>query len=279
VLRWQQGAWTLTPKSALLRPAAASYRTIEWRLRDSTTTVVTPAAPSQNLAAYAKSYPRQLRRHSQRLLEAWPLPWLALSLAGLWRARRATWLAPLALLLVYPLLDAPDEIRFSQFFVPTLALLAACGAETIADRGRWARALLAALALGGLVWVWAGPAGLRARKFDDGPMPELRGAGAWLRAHAPKDAIVMDRKSFVPFFAGLEHAQLPNDSLAAIADYARRSGASYLVAEEYVARALRPQLRELLTVPDSAEARYGLRLCYAARTKPGWGVAVFEVSK
>ncbi len=282
VLRWEQGWWSLTPKTALVRPAFASAAAAEWRLADSTAvadTVGLATRLARGVPAMLASYAPQFARHGARLLEAWPIPLLVLSLSGLLAAPRA-WLAPLACLLVYPLLAAPDDVRFAQLFVPSLALLAARGAARFAvPRGRFALATVAALALAGLAIAWAGPAGRRALAFDDGPMPTLRAAGAWLREHSPPGDLVMDRKAYVPFFAARAHVQLPDDSLAAIVDYAGRSGVRWLVVEEYVAASLRPQLRPLLRDPaTAARVEPRLTLAHAVRTEPGTGVAVFAVA-
>lgn len=281
VLRWEQGWWSLTPKTALVRPAFANAAAAEWRLTDSTALADTVGL-AERLRAGAPgmlaAYGPQLARHAARLLETWPLPLLVLSLSGLFAAPRA-WLAPLACLLVYPLLAAPDDVRFAQLFVPTLALLAAHGAARFAGpRGRGALAVVAALALAGLAMAWAGPAGRRALAFDDGPMPTLRAAGAWLHEHSRPGDQVMDRKAYVPFFAARAHVQMPDDSLATIIEYAQRRGVRWLVAEEYVAESLRPQLQPLLHDPTYTVLREPrLALAYANRTGPGTGVAVFAV--
>lgn len=283
VLRWQQGWWSLTPKTALVRPAFATAADAEWRLADSAAafadTVDLAARVAASGGGMLASYGPQLANHAARLLEAWPAPLLLLSLSGL-AASPGAWLAPVACLFVIPLLAAPDDVRFAQLFVPSLALLAAFGVARFAwPRGRWARAVAVALALAGVAMAWAGPAGQRARAFDDGPMPTLRAAGEWLRERSRPGDLVVDRKAYVPFFAGLPHVQLPDDSLTTIVTWARARGARWLVAEEYVVRSLRPQLEPLLSDPNYTVIRdRRLRLAYAQRTEPGTGVAIFELA-
>jgi hypothetical protein len=104
----------------------------------------------------------------------------------------------------------------------------------------------------------------------------MRGAGAWLAAHTPPDAVIMDRKSYVAFFGGRRHVQLPDEPLDTLLDYARASGATHLVVEEYVVHSLRPQLAPLLDKDALARERR-VRLVFAARPVPGDGVAVLEV--
>jgi hypothetical protein len=104
----------------------------------------------------------------------------------------------------------------------------------------------------------------------------MRGAGAWIAAHAGPDAVIMDRKSYVPFFAHRTHVQLPDESLDVLLRYAKDRGVSHLVVEEYVVRSLRPQLAPLLDGGFLAhEPR--VRMVYATRPAPGDGVAVLEV--
>ncbi len=281
VLRWQQGAWTLTPKTRLVEARATSAHDAEWSLADSADAAARAASGAASPGALARAatrdYAPRLAGHLRRVLDAWPLPLLALSLAGLWRVRPSPWLAALALPFADALLNAPDDVRFALFLVPTLALLAARGAERLASFGRASRVALIAAAIGGLAWAWFGAAGTHAMRFDDGPMAELRGIGAWLGAHSDSGDAVMDRKAFVPFFANRRHVQLPDDPLPDVVAYARRTGVRWIVVEEYVAATMRPQLRELIAEPQAAEARHGLRLRHALRTDERRGVALFEV--
>jgi len=113
--------------------------------------------------------------------------------------------------------------------------------------------------------------------FDDGPMPAMRAAGAWIAAHSPADAVVMDRKSYVAFFAGRRHVQLPDEPLDVVLDHARSTGVTHIVAEEYVVRSLRPQLAPLLD-PARLGREPRVRLVFATRPAPGDGVAVLAVS-
>ena len=190
------------------------------------------------------------------------------------------WLAFFALPLAYPLLSAPADLRFAQLVVPTLALMATAALPALAGvpagpgRGWWLA--WSGLALGGLLLAWTGPAGRRALEFDDGPMTAMRGAGAWLAAHAPGDARIMDRKSYVPFFARREHVQLPDEPLDTLLRYARERGATHLVVEEYVVSSLRPQLAPLLDAAWLARDPR-VRLVFATRPAPGDGVVVLEV--
>ena len=287
VLRIEQGHWSLTPKSVLVRAPFADARSAEWRLADSTAfadSTGLAARLARDGGAIARAYPSRLAAQLRGVLGSWSVPLLLLSLAGLLAAAgRGAWLAFLALPLAWPLLSAPPDLRFAQLVVPALAL-AAGGAFAAADGlpaggpRRAARLAVAAAGLAGLALTWAGPAGQRALAFDDGPIAAMRGAGAWLAAHAAPDAVIMDRKSYVPFFANRTHVQLPDEPLDVVLRWARERGITYIVVEEYVVRSLRPQLAPLLDQAWLArEPR--VRLVFAARPAPGDGVAVLEVAR
>ncbi len=284
-LRWERGSWMLTPKTVLVRPSFESPREAEWRVGDAARPVqerplgfaarIRWAAPS-----IARHFPASLGRHLARLLEAWPWPLLLMSVLGLASWRRAV-ASPLLLPFALPLLAVPFDARFAQLPLPALAVFAALGAATLAARlGARAprpQALAGAIALATLASVWAGPLGRQARTFDDGPMEQMREAGEWLRLHGRADALVMDRKAFVPFFAGMRHIQLPDDDYEALLGFARRAGVDYIVVEEYLVPTLRPQLLPLVQDREARLREKRVRQAFVTGIVPMTGVAVFEV--
>ncbi|MBI5169088.1 MAG: glycosyltransferase family 39 protein [Candidatus Eisenbacteria bacterium] len=284
-LRWELGWWSLTPKTALVRAPFESARAAEWTLADSSATADSVGVLARLRTAgpeIARGFPAQLAAHGGRWLQAWPLPWLALSFAGIaaaWRgAPRAALLAPLAPFFVLPLLAAPVDVRFAHVAIPSLALAAALGLAAAWRHGALVRGAALAAAAAGALLLATGPLPKLALHFDDGPMHTLRGAGERLRALATPGQVVMDRKAYVPFFAGLKHAQLPDEPLDTLLDWARTSGADYLVVEEYVAATVRPQLLELLDPARLANERRVTPL-FVLRPAPGEGVAVFRVER
>ena len=287
-LRWERGSWMISPKTVLVRPTLGKNQSAEWRVgpggapppeeRIGFVQRLRWAAPS-----VAQNYGPGLLEHLGLLLRSWPWPLMLLSALG-WAAWRRALLAPLLMELGLPLLAVPFDPRFSLLAVPALAVFAARGAtwltQLLAARPRVRMAAAAAaLALSGLgiFWMWQGPDGRTARNFDDGPMNEMRLAGEWLAAQGPPGARVMDRKAYVPFFAGMEHVQLPDDDYDTIIEFAQREGVKYLVLEEYVVRALRKQMRPLAEDPEFRAREKRLRLVYAHTSGPDEGVAVLEV--
>src|SRR5262249_32777200 len=213
-------------------------------------------------------------------LEAWPWPLMALSLLGL-VVRRGPEAGTLLHLFVLPLLAVLPDIRFAMLFVPALAVCAAAGAAWCA--AAWSRTrgsehrprfgiagavMASGLAIAGLAWSWSGLPGRRALRFDDGPMAQMREAGEWLRENGRPGATVMDRKAYVPFFAGMRHVQLPDDDYETIIEYARTSGVDYMVIEEYVAEGLRRQMLPLISDARFRAQEHRLRTIYRVRGGP-----------
>jgi len=284
-LSWERGAFTLTPKDALVHPPASGLAA-EWRVGDATHPVQEPRRSLPERIRWAAPgiagrYLPNLALHLARLIEAWPWPLMVLSLLGLVLGPGPV-AAPLLQILVIPMLGVAPEPRFAMLYLPSLAVLAAVGAQAcvarLPRRRAVALAALAGAALSGMVWVWCGPAARLALFFDDGPMAEMRAAGEWLRANGRPDEIVVDRKAYVPFFAGMRHIQLPDDDYDTIIEYARRSGARYLVLEEYVVESLRRQLLPLLADAGFRARESRLRAVFHIRGGPHSGVVVMEVA-
>src|SRR5262249_37695512 len=157
----------------------------------------------------------RLRGQLVRIHQAWPAPWLLVSLVGLFAARPASggvrrpgaWLAPLAIVPVLPALGVTPHLRYPMTLIPALACLAAFGGARIAawrpEKGGnlpgTAFLVVTTALLAGLAWCWTGPAGDSARHFEDGPIRSMRRAGEWLARNGTPGARVMDRKPYVPF--------------------------------------------------------------------------------
>jgi hypothetical protein len=195
-------------------------------------------------------------------------------------------LAPLAIVPVLPALGVTPNLRYPMTLVPALAIYAAIGGGWLMARLGRARGprrvatatAIAFLVAGGVLWCWAGPAGDSARHFEDGPMRSLRRAGEWLGAHGRPGARVMDRKPYVPFFAGMQQVLMPDDDYDTIVEYARKNGADYLVIEEYVMLGMRRQFLPLMTDSTFRAHEQRLSMIYGADEGPRTGVAIFQVA-
>jgi hypothetical protein len=288
LLSLERGALTFTPKTNLLAASGAARDDAEWRISGADTATASPRPPleraRETLSAAAARYPDRLRGQLERILQAWPLPVMALSVAGALR-HRGLLIAPLAIVPVLPMLGVTPHLRYPQTLIPALAIYAGAGAAWLvawsADRARPARAAamaLAALALaGGLAWCWRGPAGDSVRQFEDGPIATLRRAGAWLAVNGRAGARVMDRKPYVPFFAGMRHVLMPDDDYDRIVEHARASGVDYVVVEEYVMWGMRRQFVPLMTDPAFRDREQRLRMVFGGDEGPMTGIAIFEV--
>lgn len=286
-LSWERAEFTLSPKVALVRPPDRRTRDAEWRVGDAARPTPEPHRSLAERIAWAapgatSRYLPRLVAHLERLLQVWPWPLMALSVFGfvLHRGSESVTLLPL---LVLPLLAVGADLRFSMLFVPALAISAAvAGAWCAARRAPLGRALAGAMVLvmvAGLAGSWTGPPGRHALAFNDGPMAEMRAAGEWLRQHGRPGATVMDRKAYVPFYAGMRHVQLPDDDYDTIIEYARSTGVDYLVLEEYVVERIRPQLLPLIADARFRADERRLRTVHQVRGGPHTGVAIMEVER
>lgn len=285
LLSWVHGTFMISPKIVLVRPPVEERAAAEWRVHDAVRPVSEPERSLLERLRWAAPgivarYLPNLAAHFGRLIECWPWPLLLLSVVGL-LPRPGPVAAPLLQLLVLPLLAVPPDHRFALLFLPSLAVLAATGAARLVGLASRAHGLSVAAATAvaamGALWAWSGPARRPALHFDDGPMTQMRQAGEWLRANGRPGATVMDRKAYVAFYAGMRHAQLPDDDYDTILEYARASGAEYVVLEEFVVETLRPQLRPLLADAGFRAREQRLRTVFHVRGEPRTGVAVMEV--
>jgi hypothetical protein len=235
----------------------------------------------EDVARAASRYPVRLKGWLVRCHQMWPAPLLALSLIGA-IARPSILLAPLAILPVLPLIGVTPNLRYPQTMAPALAIFAAIGAAWIVrrvSRPRLQRMLAGVLVLvmaSGLVWCWRGPSG-KAIQSEDGPMFAFRSAGAWLAAHGRPNALIMDRKPFIPFFAGMQRTPMPDDDYETLVAYAMRTGVDYIVVEEYLMWTIRKQFVPLMTDPEVRARERRLRMVYFAQDAPRAGIAIFEV--
>jgi hypothetical protein len=285
----ERGAFTLTPKTALVAASVEARDDAEWRVRGVDSLAAAPRKTwveqvRAGVPAAARRYPGRMTATLARLLDAWPLPLLLLSIAGAVLAPGLL-LAPLVMVIVLPAMGVTPNVRFTQTLLPALAIFAALSGARLVDAlavpGRlprpWAEALAALALVAGLGWCWRGPAGHLAHHFEDAPMRSMRRAGQWLGRYARPGSKVMDRKPYVPFFAGMEQALMPDDDYDTIVRYAQSTGVDYIVVEEYVMATMRRQFEQLLTDKAFRDHEQRLRMVFGGDMGPMTGVAIFEV--
>ncbi len=181
------------------------------------------------------------------------LPFILAGLAGGKRREAAyivSWWLPF--LVVY-------GVTFSalRYFVPLLPLLLVTAAAGTVNAGRWicarparngrvvpgiAVSAVIACALCGFL-LHRVP---RERHAEAVRVAPLREMGLRLSGSVREGTRIMDRKPFVPYFAGGEFVGMPYDSVERILGYARHVGVEYLVVDSDIVAAYRPMLSGLL---------------------------------
>ncbi|MBI5710830.1 MAG: hypothetical protein HZC42_11085 [Candidatus Eisenbacteria bacterium] len=267
------GEWTLTPKLGALKPVVTEWRTDEPRLR-------APATPrhqgpletlAKNGPAALRQYPSNALAHGRSLLRLWPAPLLLLALAGLARRRGMEAVALLHLAAI-PFLGLSAQPRFVLGALPALAVLATV---PLAAPGR-ARAAAAALWAIGAVGCGLNLGRDFVRPFD-GWIDAQQKAGIWLSGVAEADAVVMDRKPYVAFYARRPYRVMPDEPYDALIAAAVGGGVRYLVVDQKIAEVYRRQLEPLLYDATFRDRERRLQLVYVGGRQAGYGLGIFRV--
>jgi 4-amino-4-deoxy-L-arabinose transferase-like glycosyltransferase len=166
--------------------------------------------------------------------------------------------APLLALCLPPFATLPFHVE-GRVFLPVLPFLLPLVAMGIEAAAHWLsntrRAGLWTAGLTVLVLAATLPYTLRSVIRPDAAAGVYRQAAAWVRASQPADAVIMDRKPFVAFYATRPFVPLPDTGPGELSAASRRAGATVVVLDS---RTLvdRPRLVPLLyqAPPD------GLRL-------------------
>jgi len=264
------GVWTLTPKSAAFHAAAA-----DWRAAEPTLAAAPEAAQpiATRVLASVRAWPGNAWSHAVALTWSWPWPLVALSLWGLVR-RRGIELAGLAYLPLLPFLGLSQQGRFALSAIPALAV--AASTVFFVERSRAARAVAGALAAFGVVACGWALADAFHTPFDGGVLTDRR-AGEWLAQVAKPGDAVVDRKPFVAFYARCPHRVLVDAPYDALLDDLVRTGARWLVLEEYVVHQMRPQLAPLLDSAEARERESRVEMVYARADAGQGSLAIFRV--
>jgi hypothetical protein len=187
-----------------------------------------------------------------------PTPMILLALWVLWRRRRDRTALAIAALCCVPLATVLAFFALPRYLVVTTALLyGLSGVGLTMIRPQWRKlAACVAVALLGFTTVkgMSGPGGF----WHPREPIEQRAAGEWIDAHTKADDRIMTRSQVVAFYAERRTVALPYTDPDTMLAFARRFGARYLVADEFILWDWRPQLRYLF-----ADGPWpGLRLVY-----------------
>jgi len=243
---------------------------------------------------------RQLRKYMQNISKAYiqelprvvPPVFLALLAIGLYVSfqTRADLVREgyFGLWFMIPFLFYPVFLVETRYFLPIvpLAVLWVSRGLTAIFRGLVGASGEGKMArMGSNVWVFSGVlvalslchqvplAGLL--RADPWTFPlEHRAAGEWLRHYARPHPRVMNRKSFVSFYAGGIPYVTPYGSFDSIINYARAHEIEYFVVDERYTIPVRPQLKFLL---GRAATQPGLRNIYEDDGKEDARITIFEL--
>jgi hypothetical protein len=271
VLSWSSERFILVPKTGNIGAGAKSAVALDedLELPDSEQGIagVPEGSSGQNLVAYyIERLPGEVMIIVRQLLPVL----IALALYGMWRRRSLALMAPLAFIIVYPLVTPRSDDRFVLPYVPFLLLFALIGLESVAKRYRPLLFALVALSAVALPFV-------NSSAFDT---PDNKPLVDYAKDVAdrvggmisPGDRVA-DRKPYLPFYTDAEFYMIPlapyDRTIQSICD----AGVRYVSLHRHSVETWRPALRPLLY--DEAVIAGELRLKQVLVTNRG--EAVLEV--
>ena len=214
-------------------------------------------------------------RQALRQLFLWrliPTPMVLLALWVLWRRRRERTALSIAALCCVPLATVLAFFALPRYLVVTTALLyGLAGVGIAALRPPWRRLGVIAAAAMLIITTIAGMFGPDGFWHPREPV-EQRRAGEWIAENTKDDDRIMTRSQVVAFYAERRPVALPYTDPDTMLQFARRFGARYLVADEFILWEWRPQLRYLF-----ADGPWpGLRLVYETHAQ-GRALRIFAL--
>jgi len=265
------GKWTLSQKTINL--AASTWQGAEETVGGETV----PLGAGKRLRTFGlvtvRAYPGRLADATTELLRqgGWWVP--AGALAGL----SGPGLVLAAGLLQFFLLPVSFLAARSRYVLPSLPFLWILAAVAIDRLRRTAWVVLAAivcvLGLGLSAWTERP----LYTEQEDGDFTELKVAGEALAPVVGEGDVVYDRKPYVAFYAGAQGRYIPTGSYDEVLDFVVREGGDYLVVNDAVARAFRPELLPLVTDPDRIRSERRLAPVYFSVSSRGVRTIVYRV--
>jgi len=220
-----------------------------------------------------QNYPTNFIQEGSNLIKFLGIPAILLALYYL---RKGTFLiAGLAQFFVYPLftgLALPE--RFVYPYIPVIGILAVAAISNFASKS--SRVIFVVLLFGGTL------TGLPILTTIQEPFPEQIAAGIALKPFVNDSTIILDRKPYSCFYAGLNphnnYETIPAfQPIDSVIDYAKRTRASYLVLDRPVIHIFRPQLETLFDPSIRAKYAGKLELFKDIFPDEGYEVLIFKV--
>jgi hypothetical protein len=235
----ETGKFSLTKKTSNFRILDPT----DWRKNEQTKLVVRKEPTLQEIAiSTMQNYGINLSREIDYASIYVGLPLGLLGLYGWARKRAFFWTAQVQFF-VYPIFTALAlQERFVFPYIPFLAIFAVIGMQDYISS-----VFKYVLAVGLLVGTISAYDFVRSPAE---PFPELKAAGEILKSHVDKHSLVIDKKPYTAFYAGLKPSQFyetPNVSVEDLHKFAKQLGATHLVLAYRPTAVFRPQLMTLLT--------------------------------
>jgi len=268
----QTGSWTMTAKAK--DASLDSWRAIaegDRLQRDRSLYVidddgVTLGAPTQPLTTLARQDPVGWLSivgvnaiNLVKLYAVWqlvPIFLLAPALHRLWSKRRQPETQILVAVAVGPVITCLAFFTLPRYLLLTTAVLVPYGVWGLTDwirgrsrrRARWAwRGVVVGSLLSLVVAAWPLLPG-----SPSAEPTEQRAAGEWIDRNLPADARILTRSYQVQHYAQREVVALPMGTTTEVIEFARRRGATHLVADETSMRSRRPDLVDDLLTSTAA---------------------------
>jgi hypothetical protein len=287
------GAWSFTAKTqdasieAWASVAAGDRLARDRVLYEIQPDGVTLGPPTRSLTALAADDPagwsRILVTNVGQLLRLYlviqivPFFVLFAGLAEGWRRRRDPFVLLVAPIALGPVVTCLAFFSMPRYLMATSAVLTAfggvgltrwIGARPLPRQRRWWTAVAVGCAVSLLIAAWPLLPGT-----GMGEPTEQREAGRWIAANTAPDARIMTRSFHVQGYAEREVVAMPVGELGEVLAYARRTGATHLVADATTIRGRRPELVEPLLGPSTPD---GLELVHELEVR-GRSVRIFEL--
>lgn len=266
-----QGKWTLSGKGI-------NFGHSDWRANE--TPVGAEAVETgalSRLSEYggdiARAYPGRAVRVGEQLLRngGWVVPVVALF--GI-TAGSALLLAGLVPIFILPAIFVGERTRFVFPYLPFLWILAAVAVGRVKKPPL--RFGLAALLIAGL-GVSAYTERHQYTMNEDNPLPETVRTGKWMANFVQPDDVIYDRKPYAAFYAGGQPRTIPSGSYEGILNEITTRGGDYLVLNDAIVRAFRPELLPLVTSRTMVLGEHRLVPIFHEVSERGLRTIVFRI--